>query len=93
MGELALEMQAPALIICAPKTLDPMARFATTGPIRRDVVVEVSHRAVDVSLASRETAAHPAALWSDLPRNDIVARERSKFGRSRRDGPPMTESG
>jgi len=39
-------------IIFAPKTLDPMVRFATTGPIRRDVVVEVSHRAVDVSLAS-----------------------------------------
>jgi hypothetical protein len=38
-------------IIFAPKTLDPMVRFATTGPIRRDVVVEVSHRAVDVSLA------------------------------------------
>jgi hypothetical protein len=44
-------------ITFAPRTLDPMVRFATTGPDRRDVVVEVSHREVDaketkISLAS-----------------------------------------
>jgi hypothetical protein len=39
-------------ITFAPKALDPMVRFATSGPIRRDVVVEVSHRQIDVSLAS-----------------------------------------
>ncbi len=39
-------------ITFAPQTLDPMVRFATNGPIRCNVVVEVSHREVDVSLAS-----------------------------------------
>lgn len=39
-------------ITFAPRTLDPMVRFATNGPVRRDVVIEVSHREVDVSLAS-----------------------------------------
>lgn len=39
-------------ITFAPKTLDPMVRFATSGPVRRDVVVEVSHQQIDVSLAS-----------------------------------------
>jgi hypothetical protein len=39
-------------ITFVPKALDPMVRFATNGPVRRDVVVEVSHRETDVSLAS-----------------------------------------
>ncbi|MDB5362802.1 MAG: hypothetical protein JWO51_4099 [Rhodospirillales bacterium] len=44
-------------IIFEPKTLDPMVRFATTGPVRRNVVVEVGHKEVHpgeihVSLAS-----------------------------------------
>lgn len=41
-----------AEITFVPQALDPMMRFATSGPIRRDVVVEVSHQQIDVSLAS-----------------------------------------